>query len=178
MARRRGFRGIGRVRRMLRRLPDNVRKQMVGVLEGAGRGLKSAMRARAPKRTGALAQGIEYKVYPRSLRLRVGLLRTRAGRADLFYGRVQDLGRRQQTVVVRRLIRGGRAEWSGRIAGGSARASRKPNDLLTKPYPMKVPAMSAKRFVTGRFPDLRAAMRNGLKGVLARALRGSGGGGD
>lgn len=176
--RRRGFRGMSKVKAMLDRLPESFRRQMVGVLEGAGRGLKSAMRARAPTRTGALQQGIDYKVYPKSLRMVVGLLLTRRGRSNLFYGRIQDLGRKAQVVVVSRLRRGQRGAWTARIAGGTARTSRKPADLSTATYAMHVRAMAPKRFITGRKPELQNAMRNGLKGIFARAMRSAGGSGE
>jgi hypothetical protein len=173
------LRGTGRVKRILRGLPDAVQKQLVSVLESGGRGLQSAMRARAPKLTGAVRQGITYKVLPKSLRLRVGLLGTPRGRAKLFYGRIQDLGRRGQVVFVQR-----RRRVEAPIGGGATarilRTSRgrKVKADIVAAYAMRVRPMAPKRFITGRFPDLRAAIGNALRGIWGRALGSIARGGD
>lgn len=172
------LRGIGRVRRIMRRLPDNMRGELKVALEKGGRTLQSAMRAKAPRLTGALSSGIDYRVTP-ALRLRVGLIGTRSGRAKLFYGRIQDLGRKAQVVMVQRRRRvevsigGGETARILRTAKGRKVAA----DIATT-YPMRVRAMAPKRFITGRFPDLRAALREALRGIWDRALGAISGGGD
>lgn len=164
--------GVRRFRRLLRAAPESVTAQLVRVLENGGRAIQSAMRARAPKRTGAVAAGITYKVLPKSLRLRIGLLGTPRGRAKLFYGRIQDLGRRAQTVTVQRRRRVevniGRGEVKSILR--TSRGRKRAEDIVTT-YQMRVPAMAPKRFITGRYPELRTAIRNALRGIWNRALR-------
>jgi hypothetical protein len=142
------------------------------VLESCGRGLQSAMRARAPKDTGALRQGITYRVLAKTMRLRVGLLGTPRGRAKLFYGRIQDRGRKEQVVMVQRRRRVEVPIGDGRSARilRTERGRKKKDDLVTT-YAMRVRAMAPKRFVTGRYPDLRAAISGALRGVWQRAMR-------
>ena len=150
MARR--VRGAARIRALLRNLPDAYRKEMIDALEAGGEALAPAMKARAPRRTGATQAGIGYKVLPRGLRLKVGLLGLRNGQGDLFYSRIQDLGRKAQSVKVRR------------------RGSR--------PYVMRVRAMAGKRFVTGQYADLRSVITGKVRGIFSRALARLSAGGD
>jgi hypothetical protein len=174
------WRGIGRVRGLLRRMPDAVRGQITGVMERAGPRIQAIMRARAPVRRGKLREGIVYRVYPKSLRLRLGLLGTPRGRAKLFYGRIQDLGRAAQTVnVVRnvaRKIRGNGQTSPRRIiysTGGERLRRRGPNKgtPIGSPYKMRVRAMPGKFFVTGRMPNAREELRQELNDVFDNALR-------
>lgn len=166
---RRGVRGLPELRARLQKLPAKVQKEILDAFEEIGGELQSAMRARAPSKTGKLREGTTYKVFPKTLRLEVGLRNTKAGRSTLFYGRIQDLGRKSQTVIVHRVIRAQRAEWLARIANGTARASRKPRDLGTR-YALRVRAMPGKKFVSGRFPELRQKARAKLQGIYARAI--------
>lgn len=157
--------GGRRFRRIMKGLPDAMRGQLVSVLNSGGRAILSAMRARAPRRTGALRAGLSYRVLPKSLRLRVGLLGR--GRGKLFYARIQDLGRKGQTVSVRRRI-AGVAQAGGGKAKPGARAAQ---------YLMRVRPMEGKRFITGRFPELKSTIGNALRGIWTRALRSIAGGG-
>lgn len=172
-------RGIGRFRRLLKRMPDAVRGELVVELAVTGRQIKQAIQARAPRRTGALQAGITDEVLPKSLRLQVGLLGTKRGRADLFYGRIQDLGRREQVVLVQR-----RRRVEAEIGGGRTanilrlHRGRKVAEDIVSSYYMRVRAMPAKRFITGRFPDLRKTLNDNLRGIFARALGRIAGGDD
>lgn len=150
MARR--VRGASRIKALLRALPDAYRKEMVTALDEAGAALAPAMKARAPRKTGATQAGITYKVTARSLTLKVGLLGLRRGQGGLFYSRIQDLGRKAQTVRVRR--------------------------RNSKPYLMRVRAMAGKRFVTGQFGDLRTTVTGKIRGIFGRALSRLSGGSD
>lgn len=148
----RSSRGRGQLGLLLRKMPGPFRVEMVAVLTKGGEALRAAIKARTPRKSGALQAGIDYKVWPKSLRLKVGLLGTKAGRSPLFYGRIQDRGRKAQTVRVRR--------------------------ARSQPYVMKVRGMTGKQFVTGRMTELRDTIRTNLNGIFARALaRLSGGGG-
>lgn len=168
MARRR-IHGLPEFRARLKKLPAAVQGELLAEFETIGSDLEKAMRARAPKKTGALREGITHKVFPKTLRLEVGLRNTKAGRSRLFYGRIQDLGRKGQTVIVSRLIRGGRAEWLDRVSRGKARLARKPRDLIAT-YALKVKPMAGKKFVTGRYSELRQEARTKLQGIYARAI--------
>ncbi|MDO7843451.1 hypothetical protein [Sphingomonas immobilis] len=162
--------GIARFRRLLRRLPDETRGELVVELSVTGRQIAQAMRAKAPHKTGALRSGISEKVLPRSLRLQVGLLGTRSGRSSLFYGRIQDLGRRAQVVLVQRRRRVS-FEAGGRKLNAllTSRGRKRAEDVVAT-YRMKVKAMQPKRFITGRYPDLRSTLNANLRGIFGRAL--------
>jgi len=159
MARRPNIRGLIRTRRLLKQLPDAVRGEVIVELNVTGRQIAAVMAARTPRKSGRLVAGESYKVFPRTLRLQVGLLQTRRGADPLFYGRIQDLGRKAQVVLVQRRLR---------------RAGSK----LTKRYRMKVRGSEGKRFVTGRFPELRRTLNQNLRGIFGRALASVAGGGD
>jgi len=142
MARR--VQGGQQIKAILRGMPKAFREEMADVFARGGQALKYLMQRRAPTRSGALRAGIDFKVSPRSLNLKVGLLKTKAGRSTLFYGRIQDLGRKAQVVRVRR--------------------------ANTAPYEMRVRAMPGKKFVTGQMTGLRQAIRDRTRGIFARAL--------
>ena len=98
------------------------------------------------RRSGRLLAGVKWKVFPRTLRLQVGYLGTKAGRAKLFYARILVLGRAAQVVTV----------------------TRRKN---AAPYRMRVRRIAAKRFVTGGMGDLRRVVNLRLNGVWDRVLR-------
>lgn len=144
------IRGSKSFRRLLRGLPDAMRTEMADVLTKAGPSAASIVERRVDvttkRRTGALRAGVKWKVFPRTLRLQVGYLGTKAGRAKLFYARILDLGRKAQTVTVK----------------------RKKN---AAPYRMQVRAIAPKRFVTGGIGGLRQTVNQRLHGVWDRVLR-------
>ena len=144
------IRGSKSFRRLLRGLPDAMRAERANVLTKTGPSAAAIVQQRVgattKRRTGALAAGVKWKVFPRTLRLQVGYLGTKAGRAKLFYARILDLGRKAQTVTVKR-------------KKGAA------------PYQMRVSGISPKRFVTGGIGGLRQTVSVRLRGVWDRALR-------
>lgn len=159
------WKGLARVRRMFRQIPVAAKQEIHDVLDRGGRTIVAYMRSHAPQRSGALRTGISYRVTA-TLKLRAGLLGTKRGRARLFYGRIQDLGRRGQDVTVRRKkgVRdfGNRKDASGRLIGV---------------YRLRVKPMRPKRFITGRMPDLRNNLTRDLKTVWSRILKRLGGAG-
>lgn len=157
---RRPIKGIGRVRRILRGLPEAMRGEIVDVLEDGGREIAAEMAGRTPMRTGALRSGIKYRVLRRSMRLRVGLIDAPKVRNKLFYGRILDLGRKAQSVTVRRRIAGVAVPGGGK-AGAMAAVAK---------YTMRVRGIAPKRFITGRYRDLRTKITTRLKGAWTRAL--------
>ena len=171
MARQR-IRGIARFRRLLRRLPDAVRGEILVELHVTGREILRAVQARAPDLTGRLRAGLQSKVLPTSLRLQIGLIGTPAGRAKLFYGRIQDLGRKAQVVMVqrRRRVTLSRRDGSTYSTLRTDARGRKERADIVATYRMKVPAMAPKRFVTGRYPDLRATLNANMRGIFRRSL--------
>lgn len=144
------IRGSKSFRRLLRGLPDSMRFEMADVLTKTGPTAASLVEGRVgavtKRRTGRLQAGVKWKVYPRTLRLQVGYLGTKASRAKLFYARILDLGRKAQTVTVK-------------------------NRKNTAPYQMKVRAIAPKKFVTSGIGDLRRVVNIRLNGVWDRALR-------
>lgn len=168
MARRSRVQGASTIRQMLRRLPDEAKAGLLTELHRGGRDMQKRMQGRAPYRTGATRAGISYRVYPKTLRMIVGLISTKRGRSRLFYARIQDLGRKAQTVTVRRFRAGGqRLMFRGQKFGP---------DVQT--YQMNVRAMRPKRFITGGMPDLRKILGSNLRSLWTRALgriRSSGG---
>jgi hypothetical protein len=150
------LRGSKSFRRTLKALPEETRVEMAHVLEDVGPKLARIIQANTPARTGALRSGIKWKVLRRSLRLQVGLLGTKRGRAALFYGYILNFGRKAQTVNVKR---------------------RTPSGAVAS-YLMRVRAYKALHFVTGRYADLRnmtsARLKNLWDRALARASRGAG----
>lgn len=149
--RKKRVRGAASVRRVMKNLPDAVRDEMIEVLESGSIELQRLIAGATPRRTGKLREGIKRRVLKQSLRMQVGLLGTKKGRARLFYGRILDLGRKAQTVNV----------------------TRRKN---TAPYLMRVRGIAAKRFVTGRYPDVRAIIGRRLRGIWERALPKAAGG--
>lgn len=144
------IRGSKGFRRLLRGAPTAMRAEMADVLEKTRAPAVAVVRGRVAAstrtRSGALLAGVKARVYPRTLRLTVGYLGTKAGRAKLFYARILDLGRKAQTVSV----------------------TRRTN---AKPYQMRVRAIAPKRFVTGGLGDLQRVVGIRLRGVWDRGLR-------
>lgn len=97
------------------------------------------------RRSGRLEKGAKWKVFPRTLRLQVGFLGTKTARSKLFYARILDLGRKAQTVTIKR----------GKRSGTRLHLS----------------AIAPKRFVTGGIGNVRDAINLRLRGVFDRALR-------
>lgn len=158
--------GIKSTRRLVREIPRQMHIEMVHVLSDAGPKIVRQMVARTPRKTGALQAGIKWKVLPKTLKLQVGLLGTKRGRARLFYGWILNFGRKAQ--VAQGMRQAGRAIWMKGIAAGFMRASKRPSSLT---YPIRVKAIAAKHFVTGALPDLRNTLRTDLSRVWDKVLR-------
>lgn len=144
---RRPVKGAASVRRVMRALPDAARDELLEVLESGSVEIQRLVIAKTPTKSGALRKGVKRRVLKKTMRMQVGLLGTKRGRSKLFYGRIQDLGRKAQTVSVTR----------GRAKG--------------KAYLMRVRAMKGKKFVTGSYPDARKSITQRLRGIWDRVLR-------
>jgi hypothetical protein len=108
------LKGARKVKRLLKRLPDDVSAQMAAVLKQHAPAITAYAKAAAPQRSGALARAISWKVLPKSLSLRVGLLNKAISR-KLFYARILEFGRKAQTVVVKRRTKTGRVAYRLRV---------------------------------------------------------------
>lgn len=141
-------RGAAKLRRLMKRLPESVRGEIIEVLDSAGVKLRDAIKARTPRRTGALQAGISYRVYPRTMRMQVGFLGSKKTRAALFYGRILEFGRKAQIAKAARPNK----------SGGISR------------YTVRVKAIAPKRFVTGRMTDLRSTINKEVKDLWQRSI--------
>lgn len=149
-------------RSLLRRLPEASQTEIIGAFERGGPRLRAAMQAKAKRKTGTLAAGVKFRIYPKTLRMQVGLLGTKRGRAKLFYGFVLDKGRKAQVVTVQR-----RRIGVGKVL---SRGRKRAQDIVST-YRLRVKALAADRFVTGRYPDLRRVMGDEVRTLFDRALR-------
>lgn len=86
------WKGVAKTRKLLRRFPDEQRAAIVGELESVGRAVSVFSKNSAPVRTGKLVRAISYKVFPKTLRLEVGI-RGRALNRSVFYARILEYGR-------------------------------------------------------------------------------------
>jgi hypothetical protein len=111
-------------------------------------------KAEAPKRTGGLSGALSFKVAPKTLNMRIGLV-TKAMRRKFFYGYILDQGRKAKTVQVKRRTKSG-----------------------VTSYAMRVKAIPRNRydFVFGRMRDFRTNelphIRRALEKALSRVSRG------
>ncbi len=139
-----GVKGAGRVRRLLKRLPIDLRNELARDMKGAAPAILGAARRETPRRSGRLASLLSTKFYDKTLRLRVGLIGKAANRAG-WYGRILEAGRKPQRVNVKR---------------------RTSNGVIS--YAMNVKAMPASRFdiVRGRTRTLALRL---LRPLLSRA---------
>ena len=152
------LKGARRVSRMLKRLPDTVRGEIIEVYREHAPAITTYARTAAPSGTGRLARSIRSRIFEKTLKLRIGLFGAKLN-ADLFYARILERGRRAQTVVVKRRVKGG---------GKSA-------------YRLRVKAIGRGRydFLAGRAMGFAIdTLRPSLKQVWERALKKAAGVGD
>jgi hypothetical protein len=128
----------------------------------------------APKRTGALRSGLIMRLYPATLRVRVGILGKRPAER-LFYGRIIEKGVRPQTVIASR--KGAHLSVGGRSIGQRGRALQAG---VKGVYMMRIRGRAPRPFVySPETKALRDTMGGQLAGywdrVLAAAAEGTGG---
>ena len=112
----RRLRGLVHVRRLMQRLPDSVSQEMAKTMEEVRPVAIAIAKAGAPVRTGGLRAALNGQVYPKTLRFRIGLL-TRRVQRNYFYGYILEVGRKAQTVrVKRRTPSGGVTEYAMRVS--------------------------------------------------------------
>lgn len=149
--------GVTSLRRLLRRLPDEARKELGNELQAIGERLTARAKAETPVKTGGLKSAIGFKALAKSLQLRIGLVK-KADRKRYFYGYILDAGRKAQVV----------------------KAKRRKADGTYSTYNMRISAINKSRyeFVFGRRADFREneipKLRTVLDRVLTNAARGAG----
>lgn len=164
------IKGIISTRRLLRRVPDEMRNQLGDAMRSAGPELANAMQARVPRATGRLAAGIMWRFSPSQLTLRVGFIGKLVNR-KLFYNRIIEWGRKGQTVTVRRR----KAGVGKRL---DSRTRRKRFDDIVAVYQLRVKPRAPHHFVYGPATDLRVVLGRKLNGIWDRVLQRVSGGGD
>lgn len=141
-----------RVRRVLQGMGPEVEKQVLASYQRHAPAILAYARGEAPSRSGNLRARLAFKIFPKTLRLRIGLL-TRAVQRKVWYARILEYGRRAQSVRVKR---------RRPVSGG-----------LTQ-YVMRVKAIPAGRydFVRGRAEEfMQRTLGADLRNVLNKALK-------
>jgi hypothetical protein len=136
----------GNFRSLLNRLPSSVSDEVRDLQNETGKMLLARAYARVPTKTGALRAGLGYSVTPKTLRLRFGIL-GKAKNRKLFYGRIQEFGRRGRTIIVTRrgTLQRARAAGLNVRANAYKRASLKAG--IGGAYKLRIKPMAAKHFV-------------------------------
>jgi hypothetical protein len=97
----RRVRGDRAFRRLITKLPDVVRQEIVGQMKVTGTQVLAQQRSLAPFRTGATKNALSMRILPKSLKLKVGILGKPLNR-QLFYAHIIEFGRKAQTVSAKR----------------------------------------------------------------------------
>ncbi len=140
-----------RIRRILTSIGPEAEKEVVSAYQRHAPAILAYARGETPSRSGNLRARLAFKIFPKTLRLRVGLL-TKAVQRKAWYARILEYGRKAQNVRVNR---------------------RKPSGGTTQ-YIMRVKAIPSGRhdFVRGRATEfMRRTLGRDLNGVLTKALR-------
>lgn len=143
-----------RQRAMLKRLTPEARGEMVVEMNLIGDDELARMRRDVARKSGFLASGLSKKVYPKSLRLRVGIIGKKVNR-DRWYRWIIEKGRKAQTVTVNR--RRGRSSPST--------------------YSLRVRAMRARPYVFSGGGAAQIARSRRLQGFWSKVLARVGAGG-
>ena len=155
-------RGSKGFRRLLRNLPEAMRAELAKTMDAGGSELEAAIKARARRRTGRLIAGITKRMYPKTLKLRVGFLGTPRGRAKLFYAWILEFGRKGRIVSATRRKVG---------VNTGLRGGRKKSEDIAATYPLRITPLAPRRIVTGPLTDLRVVFGRRMRGIWDRALR-------
>jgi hypothetical protein len=159
------IKGIARLRKKLKALPDAVAIELAQNMEAVGDQMVAAMRARVRVRTGLVRSLIRRsKVTPRSLRLRAGLLGQR-GQTDGFYQLFYEIGHRAKRVFVTRRNRGAQRFFG---VGPTRRAKFGGN---VHEYYIRVKARAAEYPIRGALGGKRQIGKLIIKDLVAAAFR-------
>ena len=152
------LKGARKVKRLLKRLPDDVRTEINDVYRAKAPEALAYMQANAPG--SRIAKAMRFRIAEKTSKLLIGLIGRKAN-SDLFFARILEQGRKAKTVQVKRRTKGGG----------------------TTSYALRVKAIARTRydFVRGRAATfVFGLIRQPLATVWTNALRraASGGGGD
>lgn len=169
MARRR-IRGDRSFRRILAKMPEAIREEMLTMMDQAGDEMLAIQKANAPQRTGAVQRALSKRLLRGTLKLRVGLVGKPINR-KLFYARIVELGRKPQTVVAIRnsvaTLKTARA-YGGRSNNYKALALSK---KLKGAYSMKIKGMAPRPFIrSAKVTAVRDTMGGRLDKFWGKAL--------
>ena len=143
-----GLRGVGKLRRTLRRLGPEATKDIRKPIERGADFILGDMLSLVPKDSGDLARALDRRIARDGLTARIGLV-TPSKQRDLFYARFVEFGTKGGQVTARR-------------AGGL-------------PYTMNVPARPATPFMQPAFDLNRAQIvretQTAIRLVLERVSR-------
>lgn len=144
MARRRRVRGDRSFRRILKRLPEVIKSEMLEMLDETGDAILAQQRQDVAVRTGALRAALSKRLYRGLVRVRVGLIGKPVNRR-LFYAKWVESGRGAKTVQAKR------------------RTGTR--------YTLRVGPMRARPFIRSkRTEQIRDTMAGKLKGYWQRVL--------
>lgn len=84
--------GVARTRRILKNLPDAMRDELAAEMRARAPSMLSYQKANTPSRSGNLRSLLDWRFYPKTLRLIFGLVTAKA-RRDGWYLRILEEGR-------------------------------------------------------------------------------------
>ena len=111
--------GARRFKKFLRALTPAIRDEVRGEMQSAGAAILAFSRSQTPVKTGALRAALSYKVAPKTLNLRVGLIGKPTNRR-IFYAQILEFGRKAQTVKAARATSNGITRYLYRVSAISA----------------------------------------------------------
>ena len=149
------FQGLDDAFSRIAGLPAAARHELADVIGRLARDILAAQRARTPRETGALAEGLTSQLLTDELRAKIGLLTAGASRKlAQYYGRFVEFGVRAQTVIVQR-----RRRVNGKLRLSSRR--KRAEDIVTT-YSLPVRAQNARPFINVPDGDLDAMIERRL----------------
>jgi hypothetical protein len=136
------MKGVSAIRSLLKRLPEEVRQELIVQHHLTGREVLGLQKGKVPVDTGALQRGLSMKVLPASTQLKVGLVGKPINRR-LFYGRIVQFGRKAQVVIAARTH--GSIEGRKLFGRGYKNAALKAG--IKGVYRLRVKAMRPRNFI-------------------------------
>jgi hypothetical protein len=112
--------GTKSAKRLVKNIPEAMRAELVEALNEGATDLYRAVYSRTPHKTGALQGQLRKRVYPKTLRLRIGFFRG-GKNSKAYIARILEFGRKAQTVAIRRGPRAGSQMNVGAIARETVR---------------------------------------------------------
>jgi hypothetical protein len=140
-----------RIRRILQGIGPQAEQEILQAYQQRAPAILAYARGEIPSRSGKLRAAMSFKIFPKTLRLRIGLL-TKRIQSKFFYAHILEGGRRAQVARVRR---------QRPVSGGIS------------VYTMRVRAISRDRydFVRGRAEQfMQRTLGDEMRGVLSKAL--------